>query len=448
MTTASTTSDPKTPTDEADVPAIGAGTGVGTGVVAFEGGPAAAASMEIAPASTGAVAPLILTPVASPETIIAAQNATRAFVAAALVEGRDFGIIPGTDRKTMLKPGAERTALGFGCTYGEPVIIEREVDHDRRVEWSKSKNGEVYDSGVSFGLYRYVVKVPVIHAATGRVVGIGVGSCSTMESRYVDRPRDLENTVLKMAHKRAVVAGCLLAFGLSDEFTQDVEDMDLPAGGRRVTADVARQREHAARVANEPEARCPKCNGKMWDNRLRKTNPKAPDFKCRDRSCDGVYWPGQWPPKSDEEKATAAAKKSTGRKRAAGDTAATPDARARERTTERGRERLGDRHSDFADPAAGSEHGDDGLASVTFPIAGREHTGALLVDIPTDALEGYADECRVVLERRHHEGKPGGAVEKLLDDINRVLDMRVFDANDDRAATATGENEEDDDLPF
>jgi hypothetical protein len=36
---------------------------------------------------------------------------------------------------------------------------------------------------------------------------------------------------------------------------------------------------------------CPKCGGRMWDNRLTKRNPKAPDFKCRDRSCDGVVWP-------------------------------------------------------------------------------------------------------------------------------------------------------------
>ena len=36
---------------------------------------------------------------------------------------------------------------------------------------------------------------------------------------------------------------------------------------------------------------CPKCGGRMWDNRLSKRNPKAPDFKCRDRNCDGVIWP-------------------------------------------------------------------------------------------------------------------------------------------------------------
>ena len=29
----------------------------------------------------------------------------------------------------------------------------------------------------------------------------------------------------------------------------------------------------------------------MWDNREGKRNPKAPDFKCKDRGCDGVIWP-------------------------------------------------------------------------------------------------------------------------------------------------------------
>jgi hypothetical protein len=39
------------------------------------------------------------------------------------------------------------------------------------------------------------------------------------------------------------------------------------------------------------EPTCPKCGGRMWDNRLSKRNPKAPDYKCRSRSCDGVIWP-------------------------------------------------------------------------------------------------------------------------------------------------------------
>lgn len=41
---------------------------------------------------------------------------------------------------------------------------------------------------------------------------------------------------------------------------------------------------------------CPDCGGDMWDNRGRKTNPKAPDFKCKDPKCGGVIWP----PKNQE----------------------------------------------------------------------------------------------------------------------------------------------------
>lgn len=37
---------------------------------------------------------------------------------------------------------------------------------------------------------------------------------------------------------------------------------------------------------------CPVCNNsEMWDNRGKKTNPKAPDYKCKDKSCTGVIWP-------------------------------------------------------------------------------------------------------------------------------------------------------------
>jgi len=44
-------------------------------------------------------------------------------------------------------------------------------------------------------------------------------------------------------------------------------------------------------VTDQPDVpACPLCNGRMWDNRLNKRNPKAPDFKCRDRRCDGVVW--------------------------------------------------------------------------------------------------------------------------------------------------------------
>jgi len=43
--------------------------------------------------------------------------------------------------------------------------------------------------------------------------------------------------------------------------------------------------------AENETPKCPKCSGDMWDNRASKRNPRAPDFKCKDRSCDGVIWP-------------------------------------------------------------------------------------------------------------------------------------------------------------
>lgn len=48
-----------------------------------------------------------------------------------------------------------------------------------------------------------------------------------------------------------------------------------------------------APVSGDPA--CPKCGGVMWNNHERKAagqmKPNAPDFRCKDRACDGVIWP-------------------------------------------------------------------------------------------------------------------------------------------------------------
>jgi hypothetical protein len=52
--------------------------------------------------------------------------------------------------------------------------------------------------------------------------------------------------------------------------------------------------------------RCPICLGEMWDNRRKKRNPRAPDFKCKNKNCEGVIWPEEKPtekPESDFAKA-------------------------------------------------------------------------------------------------------------------------------------------------
>ena len=39
------------------------------------------------------------------------------------------------------------------------------------------------------------------------------------------------------------------------------------------------------------EVKCPKCGNDTWDNRVGKKNPKSPDYKCKDKACDGAIWP-------------------------------------------------------------------------------------------------------------------------------------------------------------
>ena len=72
--------------------------------------------------------------------------------------------------------------------------------------------------------------------------------------------------------------------------TEHVADLSL-ASDAAASADTMPEPVAAAGPLALDEQSCPKCGGRMWDNRLTKRNPKAPDFKCRDRSCDGVVWP-------------------------------------------------------------------------------------------------------------------------------------------------------------
>lgn len=215
----------------------------------------------------------LLRPIAAPTEVLEAQNDTRALIREALVDGRDYGVIPGTERKdkagrdiskkVLLKAGAERLCAAFGLVPTFEVL-EKEVDHEREVKWVKRskvwrnqfRGDKEYtwkeESGTALGLYRYVIGCTLTLRETGAVVAQGIGSCSTLESKYQDRPRECENTVVKMGSKRALVAATLLALGLSDEFTQDIEEQ----GGADVTEKWDRPAQPAA-PEPEPEPEPP-----------------------------------------------------------------------------------------------------------------------------------------------------------------------------------------------
>jgi hypothetical protein len=188
-------------------------------------------------------------------------------------EGHHYGKIPGVDKPTLLKPGAEILGMTFR--------LDPEFEVDER------RDGEHRE---------FLVTCTLFHAPTGMRLGSGLGSCSTRESKYAWRKgertcpecnkptiikgkkeygggwlcfgkkggcnakfkdgdqaiesqstdrvpnpdvADMYNTVLKMAVKRAHVAAILFVTCASDIFTQDVEDMpqfggdDEERGGRR-----------------------------------------------------------------------------------------------------------------------------------------------------------------------------------------------------------------------
>lgn len=176
----------------------------------------------------------ILRPIANPKQILEQQAEFAGLIKEVLKEGVDYGKIPGTKKNTLYKPGAERLCIAFGAGP-HYELIDKEVDHEKVVAWQKKQkvwnnkhqNDKTFrwetESGESVGLYRYVYKCKVVRS-DGRILGEGEGVCSTMESKYVDRPRDTENTVLKMAQKRAFIAATLNSFGLSSRFSEDPAD--------------------------------------------------------------------------------------------------------------------------------------------------------------------------------------------------------------------------------
>lgn len=156
-----------------------------------------------------------------------------------MVEGQDYGIIPGTDKPTLLKAGAEKLCELYG--YSIHVVTERE---------EKCRDTGYYDCAI---------KVQLVSRRTGEVIAEGVGEANTYESRYRYRwvwanqvPPDIDkstlvtrqtkngslqyrlenddlfslwNTVRKMAKKRALIDAALSATRSSGLFTQDVEDL-------------------------------------------------------------------------------------------------------------------------------------------------------------------------------------------------------------------------------
>ncbi|WLR44519.1 hypothetical protein LC087_19320 (plasmid) [Bacillus carboniphilus] len=116
----------------------------------------------------------------------------------------DFGVIPGTGKPTLLKPGAEKIHMLFGVT-SEYEVTEKIQDYDK-------------------GFFAFTIRCMIYK--DGNKITEGVGHCNTKERKYIKQDAyTLANTCLKMAKKRAQIDATLTLASLSEIFTQDIEDI-------------------------------------------------------------------------------------------------------------------------------------------------------------------------------------------------------------------------------
>lgn len=129
------------------------------------------------------------------------------FVDAVMIAGVDYGVIPHCNKPTLLKPGAEKIMNYLGLIARTEVV--------NRVE----------DYNSAF--FSYECKVFLLDY-NGVVKGEGVGITNTREGKYAKMNGfSVQNVVLKMSKKRALVDAVLNVGNLSARFTQDVEDMNI-----------------------------------------------------------------------------------------------------------------------------------------------------------------------------------------------------------------------------
>jgi hypothetical protein len=196
----------------------------------------------------------------SVEDLLAQVQKIQALMTKVMREGEHYGVIPGTNKPTLLKPGAEKLCLLFRL--------------DPQYHSVESVDGRHLTVKSMCTLW---------HIPTGQRMGSGEGSCSTKEAKYAYRRAvracpvcgstgtiikgragfgggwlcwdkrggcgakfkdgdpaierqplgrvanedlpDVFNVVLKMSNKRALVAAVLNVTAASDIFTQDLEDL-------------------------------------------------------------------------------------------------------------------------------------------------------------------------------------------------------------------------------
>ena len=144
----------------------------------------------------------------------------------AMKEGVHYGIIPGTKKPSLWKPGSEKLCRAFKLT--PQFETTSRDDPNRTISWRKWNYNERKEiEGSTMGYIEYDSRCTLTHIPTGEVWAKNVSaSCNNFESKYRSlNPYDVKNTLEKMSEKRSLVAAVLIGTGASDIFTQDLDDL-------------------------------------------------------------------------------------------------------------------------------------------------------------------------------------------------------------------------------
>lgn len=190
-----------------------------------------------------------------------------------MVEGEDYGVIPGTKKPTLLKPGAEKLCNIYGLvpTYehswiqGDGVTTPTLRCHMTCFIHRGDEKGPIVGQGVGAAnswerkhRYRGAQRSCPVCGCEGTIrrsrferdgdkgwyCHDKAGGCGeqffSKDPRITEQqlgivenpdPYDVENTLIKMAKKRAQIDGTLNATATSGLFTQDLEDLGGGGGG-------------------------------------------------------------------------------------------------------------------------------------------------------------------------------------------------------------------------
>ncbi len=150
------------------------------------------------------------------------------WIRGALVDGVDYGAVPlrrgGYSKPSLRKPGAEKICGMLGVTASFPTLKDYEA--------AALDGREV----------RHIILRCHLATADGQVVADGVGA------RAVEQDQGDLNKSLKMAVKSAMIDATLRMAGLSEIFTQDLEDMPQPPVEAEPTDLHARDTRHEERA--------------------------------------------------------------------------------------------------------------------------------------------------------------------------------------------------------